>query len=412
MEYIVIKDVIISESNRVDIYFSVTEGLKKYFGSEPHFFAEFTCEISEVPKSILVLPLLGNLLQFSWLVDCAIWVEEIDKEFYEQIPKIKHAFSEMYPDMQFKGTLIPAKIINNDCNHGDKVVLLFTGGVDATTTFLRIQDKKPILLNTNGWFKEQLYEDKVFSADKAAIDKFGENFGVETHYVRSNFATFINAQLIDKCFARKAKNNWWHGFQHSIAFLTCAMVVAFRYSASYVYIGSSLTYGQTIITVSDPRVDNQIKCAGISTVHDGYELSRTEKIQYIIQKQQEKEKALPLRVCSFREENCCNCEKCFRTMLAIEAEGGDIAKFGFVLKKPMLNSLQDFLDQNVCEVYPSKMQHWDAIISRMKENYDAIPNKEVLKFLETYDFKKSKSSYLKNYYTKNFFKIMKRKLGL
>ena len=412
MEYIVIKDALISAPNRLDIYFSVTEGLKKYFEPELHFFAEFSCEISDVPKSILVIPLLGNLLQFSWLVDCIIWVKEIDEVFYNQIPKIKQAFKEMYPQMDLGGTFIPAALVQNSFEAKRNAVQLFTGGVDATTTFFRIQKQNPILLNTNGWFKGEIYEDRVFTADKLAIDRFAEQYGVESQYVRSNFATFIKSALIDKEFGKKAKNTWWHGFQHSMAFLTCAMVVGYHYKVKRIYIASSLTFGQTIVNVSDPRVDNEIKCSVIRTVHDGYELSRTEKIQYIIQKQSEQKKTIPLRVCSFKEDNCCACEKCFRTMLAIEAEGGDFSQFGFHLSSSLLESLQVFLYNNVNEVYPSKMQHWSAIEKRMECNCAAIPHKEILLFLKNYDFKKEKQLYLRRYYTKNFFKIVKRKLGL
>lgn len=405
-----IKDAVVSSPNRLDIYFSVTEGLKKYFAPELHFFAEFSCEITDVPKSVLVIPLLGNILQFSWLVDCTVWVKEIDEVFYEQIPKIKRAFTEMYPQMRMGGTLIPATLVRNAYEAEKNAVQLFTGGVDAMTTFFRIQNQNPILLNTNGWFKENICEDKVFSADKLAIDRFAEQYGVVAEYVRSNFATFIKGAVIDKEFGKKAKNNWWHGFQHSIAFLTCAMVVGYHYRVKHIFIGSSLTFGQTIVTVSDPRVDNEIKCSEISTIHDGYELSRTEKIGYIIKKQQEQGKTVPLRVCSFKEKNCCLCEKCFRTMLAIEAEGGDVAQFGFPLSETVLESLKKFLRDNVNEVYPSKIQHWNAIIERMKENQSMIPHKEVLEFLENYNFKAEKRRFLYHYYTKNFFKILKRKV--
>lgn len=408
MDYIIIRE-ITNNGNRLDIYFDITPGLEKYFSKKHHFFAEFSCDISDVPKSILVLPILGNLLQLSWIVNCAVWVDEIDSVFYHQIPFIKNAFREMYPKYKFGGTLIPARIIDNFYESECKAVLLFTGGVDATTTFFRIQKEMPILLNTNGWYIEDLCNDSVFDADKCYIDEFASKFNVIAHYVRSNFATFIRSSVIDREFGKTLKNSWWHGFQHSIAFLTCAAVVGYHYKTEKLFIGSSLTFGQTITNVSDPRIDNEIKCCSMHTVHDAYELSRTDKIKFLIQKQSEYNILIPLRVCSFRATNCCACEKCFRTMLAIVAEGGSISKFGFHLNDSILNSLKFFLDNNVNEVYPSKMPHWSAIISRMRENCDVLQCPEVLEFLEQYNFKREKNLFLYRYYSHNFFNIIVRK---
>ena len=56
--------------------------------------------------------------------------------------------------------------------------------------------------------------------------------------------------------------------------------------------------------------------------------------------------------------------------------------------------------------------HWPAIKKRMKENYDNIADKEFVDWFMTYDFEAARKKALKNYYRKNFFKILKRKLGL
>ena len=66
----------------VDIYFNLSKGLEMFFLPEHHFFTEYTFEVTDIPKSVLVVPLLLNLLPFSWLVDCVIWIDEIDEDFY------------------------------------------------------------------------------------------------------------------------------------------------------------------------------------------------------------------------------------------------------------------------------------------------------------------------------------------
>jgi hypothetical protein len=55
------------------------------------------------------------------------------------------------------------------------------------------------------------------------------------------------------------------------------------------------------------------------------------KIHNITQYSKESGKKVPLRVCweSSGGSNCCNCEKCWRTILGIYAEGFEPKEFGF-----------------------------------------------------------------------------------
>lgn len=98
-------------------------------------FAEFGFDISNIPKSVLAVPVLSNIMQFAWLFDCLIWIEEVDQQFYECLPKIKRGFQEMYRNYSFGGSLIAAKVVNNGYHAEKESALLFTGGVDATTSF-------------------------------------------------------------------------------------------------------------------------------------------------------------------------------------------------------------------------------------------------------------------------------------
>lgn len=411
MEGIIVKEVK-NNGNRLDIDFSVSAGLEKYFLPEHHFFAEYTCDISDVPESVLVVPLLTNLLQFSWLVDCVVWVNEIDKTFYDAIPKIKYAFQEMYPDYPFRGTLIPAKLIDNTYTPQQSAITLFTGGIDATTTFLRILDQKPILLNTYGWFENEIQENEVYNADRTAIEKIADANGVGSCFVRSNFGKFLRADVIGKQIHKKIHNSWWFGFQHSLAFIGCAIVAGYHYKVEKIYIASSYTFGQNVACVSDPRIDNQVKCASINTVHDAYELSRQSKVQFILNTLKDRPVMVNLRVCSFNTHNCCSCEKCIRSILSIYAEGGNARDLGFDYEGKLTDVVIRFLNTNVMELDSAHIVFWRDIISRMEENYDLLPEKDTYNLLKNFDYKDAKRKFLLNYYSHNFWRIIKRKLHI
>ena len=412
MEGIIIKE-IVCRGNRLDIDFTVSKGLEQYFLPEHHFFAEYSCDISDVPPSVLVVPLLANLMPFAWLVDCVVWVNEIDRDFYESLYRIERGFQEMYPDFRFRGSLIPAYVVDNRYEPKQEALSLFTGGIDATTTFLRHMCEKPILFNSNGWYTEDIREDAVYTADRTAIEAVAGEFGVGSCFARSNFATFIRAKVMTEYIQKqKIKNSWWRGFQHSMAFLGCAAVAGYHHRIARMYIGSSHTFGEHAQIVSDPRIDGAFCAASMSTIHDSYDLSRQDKVRYLVRQQKLLNKVLPLRVCSFNDHNCCACEKCLRTMLAIAAEGGDLKDFGFELPDTFLNTLKAFLKNAVLEVDPIHAPFWHAIIKRMEENYDILLEREVYHHLKDFDFEGARRAWLREYYTKNFFKIVKRKLGL
>ncbi len=412
MEGIIIKE-IVCRGNRLDIDFTVSKGLEQYFLPEHHFFAEYSCDISDVPPSVLVVPLLANLMPLAWLLDCVVWVNEIDRDFYRSLPNIKRGFQEMYPDFSFRGSLIPAYVVDNRYEPQREAMALFTGGIDATTTFLRHLDEKPILLNTYGWFTRDIEENAVYSADRGAIEVIARDFGVGSCFVRSNFATFIRANVMTN-YIRKQKihNTWWFGFQHSLAFLGCAVVAGYHHRIKWLYIGSSYTFGQYTRLVSDPRIDNEFCVSTISTKHDGYELSRQDKVSFLCGQQKLLDRTIQLRVCSFNDHNCCSCEKCLRTMLAIVAEAGSLKSFGFVLSDTFLNTLKAFLQTSILEIDANHAPFWRDIIKRMGENYDNLLEPEVYDYLKDFDFESARRAWLLQYYRKNFFKILKRKLGL
>lgn len=411
MEKIIVKD-IIRQNNRVDISFTVSEGLKKYFIEKHNFFAEYSCDISDVPDSVLVIPLLLNLIPFSWTTNCTVWADKVDRDFYEAVPRLKHAFEEMHHNVKFGGAFIAARIEDNSYNVQRECISLFTGGVDATTTFFRIRNKNPILLNIYGWFEDEITSNTVFDADKNAIENFAQYNNVECCFVRSNFGNLVKASVWNKKIGKKLKTSWWLGFQHSMAFLGCAAVVGYHYKVKNLYIASSWTFGYDMACASDPRTDTQVSVAGMRTIHDGYELSRQSKIKYLVETQKNLRQKISLRVCSFKEKNCCHCEKCLRTMLALEAEGGRPEDFGFDLSDTFLSTVKHFLNTEILELNARHKVYWDAALERMKDNMENVPDKEVYELLINYPFERERKSFLLKYYRKNFWKILKRKLKI
>ncbi len=84
---------------------------------------------------------------------------------------------------------------------------------------------------------------------------------------------------------------------------------------------------------SSPEIDDRVRCAGISGVHVAFDETRQEKLNYVVRKCREEHLPVPqLRVCNrpyVDALNCCDCEKCLRTMTGIIVAGGTPTEFGF-----------------------------------------------------------------------------------
>ena len=83
---------------------------------------------------------------------------------------------------------------------------------------------------------------------------------------------------------------------------------------------------------SDITIESNLEMCNSKTVHDGYDFDRQTKVHNIEEYCKESNKKAKLRVCwksIANGENCCNCEKCCRTMLGLYAEGVDPKDYGF-----------------------------------------------------------------------------------
>ncbi|MEG1254500.1 hypothetical protein [Clostridium sp.] len=399
------------KNNRVDYFFTPSKGLRKFFDKEWHMFVEYDTDISNVPISILAIPFVANIMPLMWITDSVLWLEEIDRSYYDSIPKIKYAYQEMYSKYKLKGTVVTAKTINNKYIIQREAAQLFSGGLDAMATCIRISDKKPLLINIYGWYSKDIEPNKVFDSDKKNISEFALRNEFESKFVKSNFARFIISRAVDRTYGKKLKDSWWHGLQHGMAFIGLAIPLSYKYGVENLYIASSFTLGERHICSSDPSVDIEIKYASGGVVHDGFELTRQDKIRLVVDKQKKINSDYPLRVCSFNDKNCCKCEKCFRTILGLIAEGADISKFEFNIEGDLLSKFKEYLKKDIKFFPPTKILGWNNIKNRMATNLDNIIEIELVEWLLNYDLKKEKRKALLKYRVFYFFPILKRKIS-
>ncbi|MDB5054244.1 MAG: hypothetical protein JWM44_2294 [Bacilli bacterium] len=329
--------------DKYTVNYSIYYGLdvKKFFTGEP-FFSQYTLEITDVPQSILNIPLLASLMPVAWAAGADVYVQELDKQYYESLLTLKAEFSAMYPKMNLSGTLHVARLVDNQkVNVVTRSAIFFTSGVDSMATFIRKKQENPYFITI--WGADVFCNQKEFWREVTVeTEQFGRKHGIESLFIKSSLRSFLNEHVIGYYFGRFLID-WWVGVQHAMGMVGLCAPIAYLKHIQQIYIPSSFPVEHSKIEQhgSSRRLDNQIKWSGTEVKLEALELWRQEKVKLIAEYIRHEDPELQLRVCWNNPVygNCSQCEKCARTIVALITEGIDPNHHGF---KATPQSIDDF----------------------------------------------------------------------
>ncbi len=412
-ENLILQDIIL-DRNTVRYKFSVSAGLRPYFTTD-EMYVRYDRDVSHLPESILVIPFVGSIIALTWLTDSILWVKEIDDTFYHSIKELKRAYQELYPHYPLGGRFVAAyrkpNVVENE--EYSQSLLLFSGGIDAHTSYIRNINKHLLLCNVQGWLHTPDAESEAQKADFRDIKYFAEIHSNECSLIKSNFALIVDARYFAKHISSRLHDSWWHGFQHSMAFISIAIPIAYIHGICELLIASSHSIGAKGICASYPTTDTEFRFARNGYVtHDGFELTRQDKVRLLVKHQQATGKPYPIRVCSFNDHNCCVCSKCFRSIMGIIAEVGEIEKFGFDIPGNKKAFFENYIKHHYIEfgIDREAALFWPEIRRRIRQNYELIADKELVDWFCSTDFVKQRKKAVLKYRITNFFPLLIKKL--
>lgn len=304
---------------------------KKCFNLDNMMEIEYSFDISTVPKSIAIIPWLCNMLPVSWIMDGTIYVDEVDRDFYNSIYNFKQGFINIYPMFEFKGKLIPKKIIDNEFSPSGNVGLLFSGGIDSLYSLITKLESSPTLITLLGADILNSKTEGIVNLRKLVLDA-RSTFNVDGVFIKTNFRTMFNERYLDVKILACAKD-WWYGFQHGIGIIGHCAPFTYIKKSSTLFRSSSFPVNDMkgLMCASLTGIDDKVMIANTRVKFIGDMTRRQEKVFRIINYLRENGISLDINVCweSGLGKNCCICGKCIRTIMSIVSAGGEPRDFGF-----------------------------------------------------------------------------------
>lgn len=365
----IILNTIDKKGREIQFDYEVHGEITKYF-TEKHFAIEYPDCVEKVPDSIACIPFVCNVLPIIWLTDSVLVLPELDKAFYESIPEFKAGYVDMFPETNFKGTIVVDQIIENHYLNTGKAAMFYSGGLDSVQTLISHLDERPVLLAV--WGSDIQYDNEDgWRVVHEVIKDTAQRFQLQEGVIHSTFREFDNEILLGKSYSEQLKDNWWHGLKHSIGLLGHVAPYAWIHKINIMYFAASNCPADgKVRCASDPSIDNHVKFEDCNVIHDGFEYSRQDKVHNIVEFCKKKNEYFPLHVCwqSQTGSNCCHCEKCYRTMSELMAEGENPENFGFYNAKTGLKNMRYFLIANP----PTYKNFWIDIRERASENWKKV----------------------------------------
>lgn len=394
----------------VTVNFGVDECLKKYF-KEFQLTIEYkvnnaSLDLKQVPEGILVIPFVSNVLPIVWLTDSVLQLSTLDADFYNCINEVKQGYRDMYPDCDFKGSLVIPNITAYDHVDERKSATLFSGGVDAYCTLVRHIDENPDLMLLWGAdipYANQKSWDILYNSLSKEINKLK----LSLITIHSSFRCMVNEATLTNDFEPMLHDGWWHGIQHGLGLIGHTAPCNYLRGISTQYIAASYWPGAKLTCASWPTIDNNVRFFGCHVVHDAF-IPRQDKIKIIAESHQQKNMPVNLHVCweNISGKNCCVCEKCCRTIMGLLAEGEDPCAYGFDvsshdIKKAIRLCTKKFYYDFIA------IPFWQQIKDRVMENSNLLREKNLyqyVRWMESFDFTSTKQHH------PNVFIIILRKI--
>jgi hypothetical protein len=258
-------------------------------------------------------------------------VPPVSKQLVRRIPRIMDVLLSLFPNFHRVSVKLNERT-EPAPPPGDAVASLFSGGVDSFYTLLKAltpgadPDMRPTHVFFMSGLEQPLDQSSGADATLDVVRNIAQQSGVGVLWGETNLRLLfgLNYEL----------------YYHASALIGAAL--ALSRGVKRLLVPSTFSYGQLIPWGSHPLLDELWSVESMDVIHHGAEARRVDKIAMLAR--DHRSIFRHLRVCLKNQagpENCGRCQKCARTMMALEVTGtlADASTFPTVSRQTLAHWL-------------------------------------------------------------------------
>ena len=301
------------------------------------FFVEYDSDIdlTKLDYTIVTLPFIMNVMSLIWISGKDYYIEALDQEVCDSLERVRMLFKLWYPNTTWDGRLIPRTMTTpspfTTIKDDNGIALLFSGGIDSLTCSYKNREKSSCLLLPGQSCLPLDHPDLWLSVKNRIID-FAATYGHENAFLSSNYYYFLNLKKLSTLSPDIFL--WRIQTVEDIGWAGLIAPILLSRGISTLHIGSSDSIHRFYPTACNPYIDGNIRFAGLQVKHDQFDLTRFDKLRYIVElckSQLIKKPAFIICQKPGNIINCGSCEKCCITQLCLLALNEDPRNYGYHL---------------------------------------------------------------------------------
>lgn len=309
-----------------------------------NLFVEYDTDIdlNQLDYTIITMPLIMNTIAIIWISGNDYYIDAMDRDLYYSLEIVRKIFKRFYPSTAFNGNLIPKQLINNRTKRSNSskttgIALPFSHGLDSLCTSLRLRETPQLLITARGMPDTPLNSwDTNWDYTKNSITHFAQLYGHTTTFITSNFHEFFNWRYL--CNFSEEIQHWRLCVVEGLGWMGLAAPILVTKGYTTFVLPANGDWYSPHPGADCPLINSNVTFAGIYNISDGFEIPRMAKNQIIadICNKHDLEKPTFI-ICEEildNRKNCCTCQKCVSSILALLLLHEKPCDYGFDMPLP------------------------------------------------------------------------------
>ena len=358
------------------------------------FFIEYREPIQHSLDSINAIPFAAIMAPISWAAGANLSIPALDADYVQSLEDSSHFWRKCFGNTwSFQGRLM-TNSVRESSFAPTKTGMLFSGGLDSLTSYIRHRNEKPELFTVIGADFPYSHGSFTNMCKAKLFDRLARQEGISLNYIYTDIGEVLDFKKL-KAYAP----NWYGAVLHGLMLTSLVAPLTHHYLKTLLVASCSHKPDTDYPCGGEPEVIRSLRWANTRVLDDLHELNRSQKIGTYLKNEADFHSYL--RVCwsQFKELNCSKCEKCLRTICEILLNNMDPNRLNFKVTEQTLPALKKRISGHYNLFFRGNemvLNFWRSIQESINPDkvQDLYGSKEFFTWLATFDGLKRKNGKL------------------